>query len=498
MNFILSIFLCFALAFSGTGALPAEPETATTWTVRSISFDDGTESHSIDPELRLTTAVGAEKADLHFEIESGSRALLPVSVELTPDELRFAISGGKHAYSLTNEEFLRLADIDEEDMRLLIIVGDFLTSYGALLGSVYHDQEQAMAYSQATYDALLTACGSSFEPVEIERNGETLEAQRAELVLTVDATFQLLDGLRACGIEPMEQLMDSALALCGAAAGVEYADFAALAAEIDEEIDFAMPMTVTLAATDDEGYCLIESSFGVEDASMQLREEIVYAEEETNVEMTMDMTGLADNTNASYVIFAQMEGPLDAPTSVSMSYDIVMTSDVQIVYEAEETDDGAAVAAAPEGYTDRKEIHMTFDSDADNGLDDAVFVASFLEYIDDEEQSSGTFYLTATERSEDDGSVTADVALRFLGEDSEFGICFELNRSEDAPADLFDGRDVYELTAEELDNLDAEEPSDLMRALRNDASLLMMDAMQLSMDESIQLLVTGAQDVPAH
>ena len=494
MTFLLSIFLCFALAFSGTGTLPAEPEAATTWTVRSISLDNGTETYTIDPELRLTTAIGAEKADLHFEIDSGNRALIPVSAELTSDELRFSMGNGGRAYTLTNEEFLRLADIDPEDLQVLTVVGDFFTSYGALLGSVYGDEQQAAVYSKAVFQAMINACSGDFEQVEIELNGETVEAQRAELNMTFDATFKLLDELRACGIEPMEKLMDSMLALCCQATETEYADFASLAAEIDEDIDFSMPMTVTFAAADDLAYCLMECDFAVEDSTAQMREEVTYDGEWTIIEATMDMINLSPDTDASYVISAQMAGPLNAPTSVHVSYDIVMTSEVQIVYEAEDADDDAEIAADPDSFIDQTEIHMTFDSAATDGLNDAQFVVNFQELIDDEEQSSGVFHLASAQRREDDGSVTADVTIRFLGEDSEVGISFELNRAEAAPADYFDGLKMYELTAEEFYNAD-DEPSELMSALQNDATLMALDAMQLTADESVQALVSGVQSI---
>ena len=499
MSFIVSIFLCFALAFSGTGTLPAEPETATTWTVRNVSFDNGTDSFTLDPEMRITTAVGGEKAGMHFEIESGDRVLLPVTAEFTKDTIRFAMSNGNSAYSLSNEEFAELMDLDEESAQVMTAIGDFFTSYGALLGSVYGDEEQAMACSQAVFAAMLDACGSAFEPVEIEFDGQTLEAQRAELTLTVDAAFKIMDGLRTCGMEPMEQMMDSILALCNLSGEAEYANFADLAAEIDGDTDFAMPMTVTFAATGDMVYCLMECDFGVEDTTAQMREEISFNGEETTVEMSMVMADLEpNNTTMVYLVSAQMQGPLNAPEAFHMNYDIVTTSVEQVVYEAEEDED-AEVSGGSEAdsFTDQKVIHMTIDSIAEDGLNDMQFAVNYQEFYNEEELSSGVFQLTAAERREEDDSVTADVALNVYIEDEKFSLSFELNRAEAAPENYFDGLDVLEITAEDIE-ADGEEPSKLMSSLQNDAMRMVSDAMQLAAEESVQQAMTklgGPEDI---
>ena len=490
MTFILSIFLCFALAFSGTGALPAEPETATIWTIRNVCLDTGDETFTLDPELRLTTAVGAEKVDMHFEIGSGESTLLPISAELTPDAFLFTLSNGGRAYSLSDEEFMNLAHIDEEDLRILNIVGDFFISYGALLGLVTGDEEQAAAYSQAVLDAVLEACGSEIETVEIEHNGETMEAQQAEIILTFDAAFKLMDELRGCGIDAMEQLMDAVLALCNLEAETEYADFAALAGEIDEDIDFSMPLTITIAEDGDVAYGLVECDYDMEAVSMRMREEINYDGTYTTVDMTMDMTGIEPNdTSASYVISAQMAGPMNAPEAIHMDYDIVITSDVSVVYEAEDVNDLPANADNVEKtYVDQNEIQMTLDFVADDGLSNAQFAVNFQEIFDDEVLSSGIFYITTAERRETNGSVTADVTLGLLAEDEEFGLTFELNRAEAAPVDYFAGLDLYEFSEEGLDS-DSDMPSALQAALMADASQLTLDVIQLSSDPSIQALM---------
>lgn len=513
MNLILSIFLSIALALSGTGTLPAEPETATTWTIRNIAFESEGESHAIQPELRFTTAVAAEKAAAHFEIGSDGRTLLPVSAQITPDELRFSLGNGGRAYSLTAEEFEKMTRLDEDNAQIMTIIGDFFTSYGALIGMVTGDEAQAEAYSVTVFNALLNACDSSLEPVEIEFDGKNVEAQRAELTLNFEAAFRLMDELRSCDIEPMRQLMDSVLAMCNLQSGAEYESFAELAAEIDEGIEYVMPLTITIAETEDSNYALLECDTDVEAAngpvSMRVREEIVITGDESTVEATATMT-LPNNTSADYVISAQMTGPLTAPESMHMSYDIAMDSEVQVYYEAEAEDadaenveiataDGEDDIAPPmvsETLIQRNEIHMTLDTVAEDGLDGVQFAVNFQEIFDGEEQSSGVFLVNSAERRESDESVTADVRVTLLSEDVEFGLSFELNRAETAPVDYFDGTDLYEFTSEALDG-DDNGPSKLQAALTADASQLYLDVMQLASDESIQALANlGGQNLP--
>ena len=554
MSFILSIFLCLALAFSGTGALPAEPESATTWTVRNLSFGDGTDSIALDPELRLTAAVGEEKVGLHFEVGSGKRALLPVSAEITNDEVLFAMSNGKHAYSMSAEEFALMADLDGNE-EILAILSDLFTSYGALLGTVYGDEEQATAYSRAVFAAMIDACGASLETVEVEVSGQTLEAQRMELTLDIDSALKLMDGLRACGVEPMERLMDSVLALCNLEEDAEYSDFADLAAEVDEDAEFAMPMTITFAAADELAYCLVECDYSMEDgSSAQMREEFSYDGEQSDMEMTMVVSDAEPNaTTAVYMISAQMQGPLNAPEAIHMNYDIVMTSATQVVYdvyedeyaddeyvEDEHVDDeyvedehvedeyaedesaedesvedeysedeyaedehvedehvedeyaeddageDAEVGASSvvDTFVDQKVIHMTLDSAAEDGLNDVQFAVNFREFFNGEDGGSGTFHLTAAERRAADDSVTADVALNVFSEGRKFNLAFELNRAEAALEDYFDGLDVIEFTADEI-NAYGEEPTELLTALRHDARRMAVDALQLALDESV-------------
>ena len=478
-NFILSIFLCFALALGGTAGLPAEPETATTWTIRNVTLTDGTHSVTLNPAVKLTAAVGAEKAALRFEIDNGDATLLPMAAEVTPAAITFALSHGGRAYTVTEDALMEMGAFDEQDIQILNIVGELITGYGGLIGILSNGSEESLAYSQAVTEALLETCGGEFVPVEIEFDGQTLSAQQTEITLTYESTFALLDALRTCGFPELEAYLDKYLEIINYAGDFEYTDFSALAADLYEEgIDeFNLPMTITMAEAEDLEYALVECTFDVEDeASMVLREEVVSREEEINVDAVATLEGI-DEISLNYVISCQMTGPRTAPTAVHMNYDMVMDTPVY-----SEDGDGA-----PE--TQRAEMHMLLEAVTEDELTNASL--SFAFDMDDE---NGVLGLSSVDRREEDGSVTADVEIILSGMDEMFGVTFELNRSEAAYEDFFAGAEIFEIDEDTFDD-DSDETSPAEAALTADAMLLYLDVMQLSSDESILALEQlGAED----
>lgn len=136
MNAILSIIVCFAMLFSGGATLPAQPETATVWTLRNLSVTTDAGSVTLAPELRLTAAIGSEQAIAQFEVVRGDDVLLPMAGELTNDGVRFRLRDGGSVYSLTSEALLELMGSDAPSDTLMV---DYLNSYSALLSRTMND-----------------------------------------------------------------------------------------------------------------------------------------------------------------------------------------------------------------------------------------------------------------------------------------------------------------------------------------------------------------------
>ena len=172
MNAILSIIVCFAMLFSGGATLPAQPETATVRTLRNLSITTDEGSVTLNPEARLTTAIGSECAQMQFEIVSGDDVLLPIAGELTPDRLRFTMGNSGSVYSLTGEALLELAGAAEdaedavEDAQMMLVMecmGEYIGSYTALMRRSMSDADFRAQLSVLGVDLLADACGATPE-----------------------------------------------------------------------------------------------------------------------------------------------------------------------------------------------------------------------------------------------------------------------------------------------------------------------------------------------
>ena len=486
MNFILSLFLCFALALSGSAGLPAEPETAATWTIRSVTLSAGDESYTLNPEARITTAIGAEKAAMHFEIGSDGREYLPISAEITNDALTFSLTNGNRAYTLTNEEFMRMALFDDEDAQEMDLAARLITNYGALLGLMYRGEEPLTAYSEMVFDALYAACDSSTEATEIELDGETLKARRTVYNLTPSATLALVDELRSCGIDELEALLDTLLEIINLTEDEAYPDYTSLGEALldDMQEDLCLPLAVTRAEGDGLSYVLVETSFTQDQDYLFLREQLVARGNETDIDMTMLVR--SDYMSAGYVISEQVTGPLNAPEAFHMTYNV--TSNVTPSFYQYVDDD----------YSIRTNMRMELDGATVDGLQSAALNVHLSTGVGSNEEGAADLTVTANEGREDDGSTTVDLAFAIAADGEEFGLTFELNRAESAYESPFDGKDIYEITEDMFDS-DDERMSPAAAALTADAALLSIDAMQLAAEESVQALmgIGSKQSIPS-
>lgn len=495
MNMFLSIFVCIAMLCSGTAALPAQPESATTWTLRNLTINYGDDSVTLAPEARLTTAIGADEAQLHFEVGNGDQVLLPVSGEITADGARFSL-GANHAYTVSNDVLMEMMNLDEEDQQLFEIAGTLFKDYGVLLGRAMSDADFAQQYSESAMNALLESSGINAEETEVTIDGSAYSAQRIHLELSAESTLAMLDQLAGCGIAEVETLFNDTLALCNLASGEEAANFSSLLPEMEGE-EFSIPMDLTIVAQDDFGWESLEMNFSdAEEDYMHLYLEATARGEEVTMDLSMTMA--SDDNQVNYDLSMEMAGPSDAPEKVHLEAD--MTTQNSYTYTWDETPsvdaEGVEDTADPEtlhhtsSYNNDVSMHMVYDSATVDGLNDAsancaIISASSSTYDEEtyEYEQSVEFILTNTERAEDDGSVTASVALDVTVDDENLSASFDLNRAESAPVDYFDGMDEYAITAD----MDEEDPTSTLLAA--DAMNFGADAMTLTADDSIIALV---------
>jgi len=233
MNAILSFIVCIALVLSPAGVLPAQPETATTWTISNLTIGVGEESVTLAPEARLTTAIGMDEAQLHFELGSGEKTLMPMSGAINADGVRFTLGTGTKTYTLSNETFMELTGMDEEDAQLLEVFGDFFLSYGKILAMV-KDQEKYDQYYDLSWDLMEDMLGAEYAETEVEVEGEMLPARRIKGGLTLAGMLNMLDVAADCGIPELEEFVDVTLEMVNVASGESIEKFSDLAAIVEE------------------------------------------------------------------------------------------------------------------------------------------------------------------------------------------------------------------------------------------------------------------------
>lgn len=489
MNMILSVIVCFAMIFSGTGELPAVPETQSTWTIRNLTIDNGEESVTLTPEARLTAAMGAQEAALHFELGVGDQTIMPACGKISQDGVQFMLGESGRSYSISEDTLIEMAGMDAEDVEMLGIFGDFFLNYGAVLNKTMNDPAFYAEFNEAAMKALLETC-ATIEETETEIDGETYPAQAIRLEMTPAATMEMMDMLRACGIAEVEALFDGCLKLAGAADGEEYTSFADMAADMDE--DMMIPMDMIFVQQDDFLYesAVMEVTEPYSDTVINMNVEAVMRGEESSMIMTM-----ASGDDSSAMIFemqADVTGPAEAPTAVSLNYSLY--NGYEYFYPAE--------YEGEEDYTSASETSMFFtlegenmDSLKDMQISALVESSSRSGYGDDLYSYEDSFVLDAscTESLEEDGSVTAAWSFTTTVDDTPWTLSFDVNRTEGAYADHFADVTDNALTVEAFEGSVDENgeavTSPEMTMLGVDAMTYAAQAYSLMADESVMELV---------
>ena len=480
MNAILSFIVCIAMLLSPTGALPAQPENATTWTISNLTIDVNGEAVTLAPEARLTTAVGMDEAQLHFELGSGERTLIPMSGAINADGVRFTLGTGTKTYTLSEETFMELADMSEEDMQLLEVFGDFFLSYGKVL-NMLKDQEKYAQYYDLSWNLMEDMLGAEFEDTEAEVEGEMLPARQIQGELDLAGILNVLDVVAECGIPELEEFVDVTLDLVNLAGGTAIESFSELAAAAgEEEMEAGLMEMSCVYTTGDPLYSKMEMTMDVEGTDMVMQSESITSGEDTVAMMLMEMN--AEDTAMSYAIAMDYTGPITAPTRLQMGYEVLVENDFSYEYTEED--------GTPVHYTsqDSTAMRMTVDAETVDGLEnanvefivDTINTSGYDDDLDTYEETVG-MNMDYTERLEENGSITGACKLDVNAMDETVSVSFDLNRAEGEAVDYFAGTTEQPLTT------DTEDAA--YNALMADFMGVTADGMALAADESVMQLI---------
>ena len=503
MNAILSIIVCFAMLFSGGATLPAQPETATVRTLRNLSVTTDEGSVTLNPELRLTTALGTESARMQFEIVNGDDVLLPIAGEIAPDCLRFTMGNSGSVYSLTSEAMMALleeegdAEESEQMMQALEYMGEYVASYTALMNRSMRDADFRAQLAVLGFDLLADTCGATPEQTTVEIDGQQVPAERIHLELNPTASFDLMEAMASCGVPEIEDMMGVYAQMFGAIMGEEYgsaSDFvAAMRAEIPVDADLAdasYPMDAVYTRGVEPLYMEIQMDAPLdESASVQLHVVEIATGEEARASANMTFTYAENGADMQmdFAMDAQQVGPMNDPQSVDLHAELCMKNSWTI--NATDSTDSSLDFVS----TDRTSLVMNLSAAVDDGLESGTLdlfagIESSFGYsgeTPDCASSDLTVHIAADDRREDDGSVTTAVTADAVYDGDATSVSFELNCLEGAPVPEFDESKSVDL----MGILEGDELSPAMFSFVSDASALSADAVALSTEESVAAMV---------
>ncbi len=469
MNLLLSIFLSLAMILGGTGSLPAEPDVATTWTLRNVTLDTGAEQRSLDPELRLTAAAGSDQVDLHLEVESGGRTLAPMSLEIAEDALRASFGTEDSVYSLSAQELEALSGIEANVPPMLDAFSELFTSAGALLGDAAGGRPAALHAGLALALAAFKTCGASVQPAQLELDGVPLEGQRIALTLNPESAAALADALRECGAPELEGLMNAALDAINLTGETSYASYAEAIARLAPGREPALNLEITAAHGDGTGRCRIKCGMRDQSAGDLLaRVDCITRADRTDVDAYLYLGDLLSGFGGT---FLDLDAQFTPAGAARANLDVTFVD-----------------RYAPFPFPRSDKLRLTADCANTGGLRD-IRLAAALQYG---YSGSASADLRLSERREEDGSTTAATSLSVDANGSHLGgLRFDLNIAGDAPRPLFEGTEPCPLTAGALLFFHDSDIASIRPALGADVMKLGIDLSSLIEDPSVRALLAA-------
>lgn len=486
MNAILSLIVSLAMLLSGVGSLPAVPETANQYTLRNLTLTVNDETVTLDPELQLTTALGAEQLGLDFEIHAGDNTLLPISGRLDTNGVAFSLADNGKAYTVsyaTLGELMGLTeDTDAQVAEALATATKLFTSLSAYNEAVKDPAvlEQLEALSQQQINEWLEISGAEYTPMDVDVNGATFHGQHTEISLSGMDAYAFMDDLLSCDIEPLRDYTQSLLKLLNMINGSNCADFTELVevAFDEDEMDMLntkLPLDITVAEQDGTKYERVAIDTELDGVAMNIEEIII--SDGSNIDMVMIVNasdGEGTDIEMSLNLFADEQ-------NLSAVFDIV--GDVKDSYQTIDADGNQMTVETSTKVSIAVSDYVLVD---ENGLAESFFnigadvVESDSQSVD-ERSTTISLGTQSTESREEDGSITADNTITLNVDDNGDALtaelAFQTNSATVPYTDAFAGKEMLELTN------DAE--SEAYQQIQTDLYALIGDVMTLASDDSV-------------
>lgn len=488
MKAILSLLVSLAMLLGGVNELPTAPETANQYTLRNLTLTVDDETVTLAPELRLTTALGAEEMDVGFEVQVDDATLLPLAGRLDADGISFSLADNGKGYTVSYDALEAMLGVtgDSAIVEALETATETITSLSAYNAAAKDPAviEQLEAFSWQQINGWLEISGAELTDMEVDVNGSTFPGQYAEMNLSCMDVYASWDALLDCDIEALRDYAQVVLKLMNMTLNADCANFSeliALAVEKEDALDFLnekMPMTMTMAEQDGVGYSRVTLNLAAEETEAYVEVIAIVSEDSVDMVVIANATGKDVDIEMSLNLFADAQ-------NLSAVFDIVgeaagsyLTIDADGANMTVETSEQISIAVSEYVIVD------------ENGLADSFFNFGVdTSSSDDMDVEPRTITLSldvqSSEAREEDGSITADTTIDLNveneGDALTAGLAFQTNSATVPFADAFAGKEMLELTG------DTE--ADVSSQLETDLYALIGDVMILASDDSVMELI---------
>ena len=484
MNIILSLIVSIAMIFSGVSELPAVPETASVTTIRDITFTYGDETVELNPQLRFTGALGAQQADIGFEILLDDQVLMPVRGRIDGENVTFALSEDGKAYTVSDDAIAESIGLNDAGINEMLKLYTEAISLLPALSSASADQEMT--------ELLLNSWlkDGELEMVEVDLDGESLLAKRYDMEISIADVIAGLDVLQQSKIEAVRDYARIMLEFVNMAAEGEFeaADFASLADLLPEEAkEVSLPMEIIIGSED--GMLYEQAYVSTEVEGMVIDVNALSTVKGDAFTMEMDFYMGNEETYMNYAVSAWRE----EDGSGSISYDV--SSGSTYSYDIE-NEDGTIET---QEHGDDTYMYVAADFwPVEDGLMSGSFSMNVSNSGVNGDYSNETIFTLAGDESqvlEEDGSISTDCYFTLVIQqgnqdgmlaDEIVEFSCQINQASVPFEDAFAGREMMELTAADLRG---ETDSTAINSITADALAFTADAMTLSVEESIMELV---------
>lgn len=452
LNTIIAYIVAVALSL-GAAAVPAIPETVNQAAIENVVIRVGDESFALDSRAVFSAAAGTQESALGFCLENNGNKFFPVNAKITPENAVFSISESGSAFRIADEALMEMIGLTAEDLPEVYRGDELQQMYGGM-GSL--SLEENMAYREAVLEFFCSYEGAEVTEGSFAYEGGEYPCTTVYIEEGLPAVWALLDHLRLGDYGQLSVYLENLLVYYSEEMDKQGESYAGMFGEIN---DFP-PIAVEYSRAEVDGEPL---------HAVRITAEEYY---------TIDMV----STVCSNVERVEMTMEIEEG-----NYTIIFEAKIEMLnrmIEGEKRiDAGFSLTQETEYITDemlREVMDIDFSLD-ENGNETACAATLaygswmiYPDYTDVTSSDSAEFDALLT-KTENGVHVNANLKADFYETRLDAGVDFDVNLSEAAYADPFEGKSTVDFST----------PEDLTESgqfIAEGASLA-MDAMRITLTQ---------------